>query len=191
MPRLFLILILVFTPIALPYAATQSSNVYEVEVVVFENRTPDLDGGELWKREPGKSADTETIDAVTAGEKPPADSLLSPAAATLEKSGQHHVLAHLRWQQSAETKSLSQPVKIINAESGLDGTLRFYLSRYLLVDVNLMLKEVTTGGIFGGADKEGLVYRLSERRRVKLSETHYFDHPRFGALVRVSPVKTN
>ncbi len=191
MQRLFLVLILVFTPITLPYAATPSSNVYEVEVVVFENRTPDLDGGELWKRDLGKSADAELKDAVTAGEKPPADSLLSPAAAALEKSGQHHVLAHLRWQQSAEAKSLSHPVKITNAESGLDGALRFYLSRFLLVDVNLMLKEVTTGGIFGGADKEGLVYRLSERRRVKLSETHYFDHPRFGALVRVSPVKTN
>ena len=191
MQRLFLIFILVFTPITLPYAATQSSNVYEVEVVVFENRTPDLDGGELWKRDLGISADTDMKDAVTAGEIPPADSLLSPAAAALEKSGEHHVLAHLRWEQSAEAKSLSQPVKIVNAESGLDGTLRFYLSRYLLVDVNLMLKEVTTGGIFGGADKEGLVYRLSERRRVKLSETNYFDHPRFGALVRVSPVKTN
>ena len=191
MQRLFLIFILVFTPITLPYAATQSSNVYEVEVVVFENRTPDLDGGELWKRDLGKSADTEMKDAVPAGEKPPADSLLSPAVAALEKSGQHHVLAHLRWQQSAEAKSLSQPVKITNAEVGLDGALRFYLSRYLLVDVSLMLKEVTTGGIFGGADKEGLVYRLNERRRIKLSETNYFDHPRFGALVRVSPVKTN
>jgi hypothetical protein len=36
-----------------------------------------------------------------------------------------------------------------------------------------------------------MVYRLNERRRVKLSETHYFDHPKFGALVRVSPAKTN
>jgi len=34
-------------------------------------------------------------------------------------------------------------------------------------------------------------YRLTEARRVKSSETYYFDHPKFGALVRVSPVKSN
>lgn len=189
MRRLSLILILVFAPIALPYAASPSGNVYEIEVIVFENRLADLEGSELWARDQGKSANTDMDEAIAAGEKPSADSSLSAAAAALEGSGRHRVLAHLRWQQNAEAKSMSKPVKIGNAEGGLDGALRLYLSRFLLVDVNLALRETSSGGILGGAEKNIPVYRLNEHRRVKLAETHYFDHPKFGALVRVTQAR--
>jgi hypothetical protein len=30
-------------------------------------------------------------------------------------------------------------------------------------------------------------YRLSERRRIRSGELHYFDHPRFGVIARVTP----
>jgi hypothetical protein len=47
-----------------------------------------------------------------------------------------------------------------------------------------------SGGTFSGASgNETVVYRLNESRRIKVSETHYFDHPKFGALVRVSPAR--
>lgn len=189
--RLFLIFILALAPVALPYAATPSTNVYEVEVIVFLNQAPDLEGGELWRNDLVKSDNADIIEATSIGEIPPPGSALSNAVAALKNSGRHPVLAHLRWQQNAEAKSASKPVKISNNEAGLDGALRFYLSRNLLLDVNLTLREATSGGIFGGSDKEMPVYRLSEYRRVKLLETHYFDHPKIGALVRVTPVKEN
>ena len=76
-------------------------------------------------------------------------------------------------------------------ESGLDGSLRFYLSRFLILDLNLALREMQSGGIFSGvSEKNATIYRLNEPRRIKVSETHYFDHPKFGALVRVSPANT-
>ena len=189
--RLFLILILTSAPVMLAYAAAPSTNAYEIEVVVFENRLSDLEGGELWARDPDKSANADMNEAINVGEKPGADSVLSATAAALESSSQHHVLAHLRWQQSAEAKSVSKPVKIVSADGGLDGALRFYLSRFLIVDVNLILREATSGGIAEVSGQGAPAYRLAEARRVKLSETHYFDHPKFGALVRVSPVKAN
>jgi hypothetical protein len=34
------------------------------------------------------------------------------------------------------------------------------------------------------------VYRISERRRVRNLEINYFDHPKFGALVQVTPIQT-
>ena len=37
-----------------------------------------------------------------------------------------------------------------------------------------------------GADAPAGTFNLHEKRRVKLNEVHYFDHPYFGALVRVS-----
>jgi len=173
------------------YAAAPSTNVYEIEVVVFENRNPDLEGGELWGRDPDKSANANMNDAVSVGGKPAADSSLSATAAALENSGRHHVLAHLRWQQSAEAKSVSKPVKVVSADGALEGALRFYSSRFLLLDVNLTLREAVSGGMSVGTGQIAPVYRLTEARRVKSSETYYFDHPKFGALVRVSPVKAN
>lgn len=189
--RLFLILILASVPGMLTYAAAPSTNVYEIEVVVFENRLPDLEGGELWTLAPDKSANTDMNGAVSVGEKPAADSALSATAAALESSGRHHVLAHLRWQQSAEAKSASKPVKVVSADGALEGALRFYSSRFLLLDVNLTLREAVSGGMSGAAGQITPAYRLTEARRVKSSETYYFDHPKFGALVRVSPVKAN
>jgi hypothetical protein len=32
------------------------------------------------------------------------------------------------------------------------------------------------------------MYRLKETRRIKTSDTHYFDHPRFGVMVIVEKI---
>ncbi len=195
MKQLFLIVSLVFAPIMPLFAATapaSTPNVYDVEVVVFQNQMPDLEGGEIWRNEPDKPASPDMAEAVAIGQPTTPDSFLTPAADALEKSGRHHVLAHLHWQQAAEAKSVSKPVKISSPDGLLNGTLRFYLSRYLLVDLNLSLQEAPSAGLFGVAGQQPpVVYHLSEYRRVRLLETHYFDHPKFGALVRISPVKTN
>ncbi|MEW6329853.1 MAG: CsiV family protein [Pseudomonadota bacterium] len=190
MKGLLLSLFLMLVPVAALQAAPAATNLYEIEVVVFENRLSGLEGGELWRRAPEKPADAKTDERISAGGKPPADSGLAPAVAALEKSGRHPVLAHLRWKQSAEAKSVSKPVKIAGAGGGLDGSLRFYLSRFLIVEMNLGLREAQSGGAFSGSPGNGVVvYSLNEPRRIKVSETHYFDHPKFGALVRVSPVR--
>jgi len=189
--QLLLIFVLLSVTCTPAYAAAPSTNIYEIEVVVFENRIPDLEGDEHWMRAPDKSASTDMNDAVSVGEKPSMNSSLKATAAALESSGRHHVLAHLRWQQSAEAKSVSKPVKVVSADGALEGALRFYSSRFLLLDVNLMLREAVSGGLSAGAGQVAPVYRLTEARRVKSSETYYFDHPKFGALVRISPVKAN
>ncbi|MBI3570406.1 MAG: hypothetical protein HY082_04785 [Gammaproteobacteria bacterium] len=191
MKGLFLTIFLIIAPVTTLHAAPAATNTYEIEVVVFENRLSDLEGGELWMRDREKPASAEKDEPVGTGEKPPADSSLSAAATALENSGRHHVFAHLLWQQSAEAKSVSKPVKIGNVGDGLDGSLRFYLSRFLILELNLALRETQSRGISSGAlEKDATVYRLNEPRRIKVSETHYFDHPKFGVLVRVSPAKT-
>jgi len=176
---------MVFMPLASASAAS-APNVYEIEVLVFENRLSGLEGGELWKRDTDKALNAEIAEAVTAGEKPPADSALAAAIAKLVNSGQYRVLAHLRWTQTAEAKSVSKPVRIKSDNAELNGAVRFYLSRFLHVDVNLGLRQ-EAGGLFDSAGKDGTVLRLSEHRRIKTMEINYFDHPKFGALVRVTP----
>lgn len=190
MKTLLLIFIAALTPIALSDAAApENINVYQVEVVVFENRLPELENAELWTSISDKTASSETNDAVKIGEKAPVDSVLSAAATALENSGRHRVLSHLLWQQSVEAKSASKPVQIASAAGELDGALRFYLSRFLLVDLNLNLRETGMATAVSEPGKEAPIYRLNEHRRVKIAEVHYFDHPKFGALVRVTPIK--
>ncbi|MCR4301096.1 MAG: peptidoglycan binding protein CsiV [Sulfuricaulis sp.] len=192
MYRLLLSIFLMFLPLSSLPAAPVTTNTYEIEVVVFENRQSDLEGEETWSRTQPGSLVAEKDEMLVAGEKLLPESPLWEAAVALEKSGRHHILTHLRWQQSAEAKSGSKPVKIASESGELGGSLRFYLSRYLIVDLNLILRVSPSGGFFGvvGQEKEATVFRLSEPRRIKVSEINYFDHPKFGALVRVSPVKT-
>lgn len=189
MKHLFLVFILALAPTPLwnVNAAENTPNVYEVEVMVFDNRVPELEGGELWTPSNDKNVNAEMSDVVKIAETATADATLAAAATALEGSGRHHVLAHLTWRQTVEAKSASKPVQITGAAGELDGALRFYLSRFLLVDLNLNLRDASAVGNEPG--KEAPVYRLNEHRRVKIAEVHYFDHPKFGALVRVAPVK--
>ena len=40
--------------------------------------------------------------------------------------------------------------------------------------------------MFANLDLDFNGYRMTEKRRLKLNEKHYFDHPKFGVLLRVS-----
>jgi hypothetical protein len=99
----------------------------------------------------------------------------------LEKDARYRVLVHQHWTQTAEAKSATRPVRIHDAAQKLDGVFRFYLSRFLHVEMNLVLQDDAPAN-----PGEAPVYRLQEHRRVRTQELHYFDHPKFGALVRVT-----
>jgi hypothetical protein len=189
--RLLILTWLAIAPTTALHAAGTSGNLYQVEVVVFENRLPSLEGGEIWSHDQVKTEIGDAAEAVSAGVTPTPNSPLSAAADALEKSGRHHVLAHLIWEQNVDAKSVTKPVKIDDPTDGLDGTLRFYLSRFLFVDIDLSLKEPASGGFLGATGQDAPVYRLDDHRRVRIAEINYFDHPKFGALVRVAPIKTN
>lgn len=152
------------------------ATLYDIEVLVFENRLPGLEGGEFWKAPAKESSD---IEQATLPEGVPApDSALSQAASALERGGQHRVLAHKYWQQAAEAKAETMPLRLQSPGGELDGLLRFYFSRFLHVELNLTLQD----------SAGGTAYRLAEHRRVRPQEIYYFDHPRIGALVRVTAV---
>ena len=161
-------------------AAAPAATTFDIEVLVFENRLPELDGGELWTRDNKRAVISDVAEAVNA-EAAPSDNTLDLAAAALEREGHYHVLVHRRWRQNVEEKSATKPVRLRSSDNQLDGALRFYLSRYLYVDLDLGLLDKTAGAT-------ELNYRISDHRRVKTQDLNYFDHPKFGALVRITPV---
>ena len=76
--------------------------------------------------------------------------------------------------------------------SDVFGSIRIYENRLLFVEAQVSYKEPQTGsaGRYPAAQVETnhrpLTYNIDEKRRVKLNELHYLDHPFFGVLIRVS-----
>lgn len=186
------------TPLILPLllfagltSAAPKDTYYDIEVLVIEHRLPDLEGGEVWNK-------TDPSDLVAELRQPNHEtsagsetSTLGRTGARLVKDGKHRVLVHRHWTQQGQTKSDTKPVRLQNNEQTLDGVARIYqLSRSLYVDLNIAL-AVEKLRLDRPDDAKSPVFRLQEHRRIKLQEIHYFDHPRFGVLVRVMPVGKN
>jgi hypothetical protein len=73
------------------------------------------------------------------------------------------------------------------------GTVRVHLARFLHITLDLTYQAngaaaAATG--VDGLDEIALApqYRLTATRSARSNELHYFDHPAFGVLVRITPV---
>ncbi len=175
---------------ALGAASTAPGAIYAIDVLVFENRLPQFEGGELWTLDTVSRRAGDSGNAIVVANASPG-SALSQAEKILAADGNYRILAHKRWLQNAEAKSTSQLIRLDSAGGELDGTMRFYLSRFLHVDLDLTVTKPAENGFFvGTAQAPDQVYRLSEQRRVRTQEINYFDHPKFGALIRVDRVRS-
>ena len=106
-------------------------------------------------------------------------------------------LVHVGWVQPGLPEAESTPFElgtlgILNPR----GTVRVHLSRFL--HITLDLAYLGAGGAAPPTPAvDGLEeivvapqYRLRATRSARSNELHYFDHPAFGVLVRVTPVPT-
>lgn len=152
---------------------------YEIELVAFQVMMPDLEGGEIW----GASELMPPAESIKPEEGLAPDSRLAKTAAALEEGSQYRILARKRWVQTGEDKANAKPALIEGREGELGGTVRFFVSRFLHLDVDLRFQPSTAS--FGAAPAPA--YVIQEARRIRTQETHYFDHPKFGVIVRVTP----
>lgn len=95
-------------------------------------------------------------------------SMLNDEAAAITRSPSYQLIAHYSWGQEALPTSESAIYPVAAAE--VQGWLKIYASHLLFANLDL--------------DFNG--YRMTEKRRLKLNEKHFFDHPKFGVLLRVS-----
>ena len=78
-----------------------------------------------------------------------------------------------------------------------DGLVRLRSSRFLHVDVDIAYfpeaMNVDEQDSIDGVDVQQRAdyVRLEESRKIKLNEIHYFDHPLFGVILRVSRINLN
>ncbi len=78
-----------------------------------------------------------------------------------------------------------------------DGTIKLRSSRFLHVDVDIAYFPESLDndeGMVSSVERRSQqadYVRLQESRKIKLNEIHYFDHPLFGLILRVSRLNLN
>ena len=104
-------------------------------------------------------------------------------------------LVHVGWVQPGLPEADAMPMDlgtlgVLNPR----GAVRVHLMNYLHVTLDLTYQALSSTApaqsSVDGLDEIILApqYRLRTTRRVSSGELHYFDHPAFGVLVRVTPV---
>ena len=109
----------------------------------------------------------------------------------------YHPLVHGGWVQLGLPDAATIPVDLgVLGVTNPAGTVRLSLTRFL--HVKLDLTYVDTQAVQRGAapapdDLADLPiaprYHIGDERTTRSGEIHYFDHPAFGVLIKVTPVK--
>ncbi len=134
-------------------------------------------------------------------ETPPDDRLLLAARERLTPQKGYRIVAYYSWIQPAVNSNAAQPFEILGETpygDTLDGQFRFYKNRYAHIELSLnMTRRIPQKIREAFARHEGLpleelpetwTFHLSETRKIKSNEWHYFDHPLFGALAVIRRV---
>ena len=104
---------------------------------------------------------------------------LTAQEASLKRSRNYEVLAHIGWTQPGFSLDSPRPLAIENllpAGTGVTGTVTLTRGKYLHLVLDLTLRTA-----------DGKAYVLREHRRMKSNDKHYLDHPYFGVITLITP----
>ena len=133
----------------------------------------------------------------------------------LERLGAYIPLLHAGWIQTVRDQDQTDSLPLmsfVGLPAGLDGSVTLYMSRFLhlVLDLELdadwqlpldedelaILEEQAPVFSDGRVGTEPVLpdeiaeptihYRIIEDRKVKRNELHYFDHPKFGVIARIT-----
>jgi len=116
----------------------------------------------------------------------------------LRRGGKYRPLLHTSWIQPASGRIrgvfVSTPAVTAISDSPTPdvervmGSVRLRVTRFLHVDIDLAYfpGAASSGMAAAGGSVQLDHVRLTESRKIKFNEVHYFDHPLFGALLQVS-----
>lgn len=144
---------------------TAWSKNYKVEMLIFENNNP----SSATERHDYLAPKAMRSNSATWQIEP--DMLVAEATA-IDKASEYSLKHHLAWGQEARPYRTSATYTVL--EKDTKGYIKVYADDLLFVNLDL--------------DYKG--FRMEEKRRLKLNEKHFFDHPKFGVLLRVSRLET-
>ncbi len=201
--RLLAVLLLGIALVATP----AWSNEYDIELAVFVNKTAPAKPGIGLESDREATLDRkleqwfERTGSVLA--LPVTVGKMSELVRRLRESPGYEVIQHTTWREEVQLISEAPFVDVsalsLGEESVLRGVVRFYHSPLLYVDVLLryrpfddplpLLPQAVSTDAAESVPAGPGSYFLEEKRRLKLKEIHYLDHPRFGAIISVWPIE--
>ena len=179
----FLVLMLAAT---LPVSAAEPS-AYDVEIIIFSHKVSG-DHGEQWpvpvkdNASPGFFPDNEFTELDGSVYQ------LNDISYGLRHSRGYAVLFHKAWRQVAYDRNRAAPYPVHSSTSdgryNIEGVVKLVRERYLHLDVDLLM---SAPGSYETQPASAPAFQLREKRRIRSSTVHYFDHPRFGMIATVTP----
>jgi Peptidoglycan-binding protein, CsiV len=134
---------------------------------------------------PSPAAERSALDVL-----PASDYALDGTAESLRRSGRYVLVAHAAWTQLASPwgRPIEIPIASLGIEApGLDGAIALERGEFLHLAVRLRYAESDPPPALGATP--GTVFVLDQVHRVRFNERNYFDHPAFGVIALVTPVK--
>lgn len=166
--------------------------LYQVELLVFRNLgfVPQADGRDADTRSatPGPRVQFLLLNPLTGDDAPriqPRDRLeLASAWRRLERLSAYEPLLLTGWSQPVWSREAAPAHEIGGGiDPQISGDVTFYRQRYLHLQLDLLLTayQVSPDSPLDGAQP----VRIRGDRRIRIGETHFFDHPQYGVLARL------
>ena len=149
----------------------------------------------------------DEVEASTLITRSPKDRALSTAASRLTSQGGAHILWHERWTQALNKQGNSIPILVYGGpllidRFQLEGTVDISRTDTIQVKTRVWLNGPNVGrepillptGPVDNAEPDTIALvmdrylAINEQRTLGPGELTYFDHPRFGVLMRVRPI---
>ena len=169
---------------------------YHVEFIVFEQLETVTD--EQWPQMPVEEQkelllpemENQLIQTATL-------ETLVGASNRLNRSTRYRVHYHQAWQQPIMKKHRAKAVSIHSDDDMINGSLRLYKSTYLHAALDLWLLENkalinTWSDVSPDGENIDAIRNpnLNESRRIRSKKLYFFDHPKLGALLELTPIET-
>lgn len=165
--------------------AAQAQQWYHVELIVFEVLNP----SDNEQSPPFTLQDPAPLSVGMANKaiQPAENKNLGDIAQRLRNSAGYRVVSHQSWQQAVGNRNRAQAVAI--ESDRVKGQVRFHIATYLHANLDLWLQDGVRS-VESDSFHTLSQPRLVELRRIRSRQVHYFDHPRFGAILQLIPVST-
>jgi hypothetical protein len=178
---------------------------YTVEMIVFRYAEDIGSGGEIFVGDP---LPVESLTDETPPDEEPArivempdsgftrlargDFQMGDVMGHLRRLRAYEPVMHFGWTQATYPAELTREIalsSLTRPAAGFDGTFKLYLSRFLHLVVDLELDAETNNRVDTFEPVGPVRFRIQEDRIFRSGELRYFDHPKFGALARITRVE--
>lgn len=161
-------------------AASAEGRRYQIELLVFDHDlkstvAPDKSGNKIqWPTALLELSSFQQTDA----------HVLKDGATKLFSASKYRQIVHYAWVQSTGPGNAILPMHIISEDGRLDGFIHLRNAQPFELTVNLEYMSLNAKD----PTAKPYVFRLNEKRPIKLNETQYFDHPKLGVVMRINEI---